>query len=311
MHFETFKSGDYAAFKELSTFENVDKMNLFIRKVLYNFKHKLTPSAVKVLKKMSQYACKYPGVCWVKIKTLAAEIGVSERTVKRAVKLLEELGIIVKYLTIRRGGGYGHPVFVINNHDNYDFKELPNSNVTSDVTSEMSPRQEAENIDISKDKQHFSETETIISKTISSRENKMYKRKERAVQDIKSVKLTKDFTSDRVPAEFRDLVGCFFDDAEQIEEYWKVVWLHSRHLNEDQETILDVAINSFKQLVRKLKKGSVRNPFGYFFGILNKKLDELHYASLKNILEEEQEQEHEYVFNLKVDWDKLPDWLKL
>jgi predicted transcriptional regulator len=309
MRSETLKSGDYATFKKLATFENVDKMNLFIRKVLYNLKHKLTPSAIKVLKKMSQYACKYPGVCWVKIKTLAAEIGVSERTIKRAIKLLEELGIIEKYLTMRSGGGYGHPVFVINNHDHDEFKELPNSNVTSDVTSEMSPRQEAKNTDISKDKQHFSETETIISKTVSSRENKMYKRKERAVQDIKSVKLTKDFTSDRVPVEFRDLVGCFFDDAEQIEEYWKVVWLHSRHLNEDKETILDVAIKSFKQLVRKLKKGLVRNPFGYFFGIVNKKLDELHYQSLRELYE--QEVKDDYEFNLTPDWDNMPEWLKV
>ena len=47
---------------------------------------------------------------------------------------------------------------------------------------------------------------------------------------------------------------------------------YQHHWENDPELILEVAIQSFKQLIRKLKfNRNIKNPFGYFYGILNHK----------------------------------------
>ncbi|KPC98689.1 hypothetical protein LR69_03023 [Geobacillus sp. BCO2] len=84
------------------------------------------------------------------------------------------------------------------------------------------------------------------------------------------------YTSNRVPVEFRDLVKCFFDDYKTIEELWKVISIQTYYLSYyTKQDKLNLAIDSFKQLVRNIKRGrKVRNIYAYFWGIVQKKLDE-------------------------------------
>lgn len=61
--------------------------------------------------------------------------------------------------------------------------------------------------------------------------------------------------------------------------------------NSEKETaqILEVAIGSFKQLIRKIKFNSVvKNPFAYFYGILDKKFTRRYYEELYEMDEENQ-----------------------
>ena len=45
---------------------------------------------------------------------------------------------------------------------------------------------------------------------------------------------------------------------------------YGNNREKEDDTVLDLAIHSFKQLIRKLKLGKVKKPIAYYCGILNK-----------------------------------------
>jgi hypothetical protein len=92
------------------------------------------------------------------------------------------------------------------------------------------------------------------------------------------IELDHTFVSDKVPQNFVQTVKYFFSDAKTIEEYWHMVQIAAFRFEFDQqsEDILGIAIQSFKQLIRKLKSTkSVLKPIAFFYGIVNNKLKEL------------------------------------
>ncbi|WP_231507865.1 hypothetical protein [Bacillus sp. UNC41MFS5] len=104
--------------------------------------------------------------------------------------------------------------------------------------------------------------------------------------------------SDRVPQPFVHLVKCFFSEARTIEEYWRTVQMaaSSYHCELEPEHIQDVAIQSFKQLMRKLKfNRNVKNPFAYFYGIAENKFCVLFHEILQ---EKYDTNDEEIVFTL-------------
>lgn len=54
---------------------------------------------------------------------------------------------------------------------------------------------------------------------------------------------------------------------------------------EDQEQVLEVGIQAFKQLIRKIKSMKIRNPFAYFYGILDQKFMEIFMDDLEQLIE--------------------------
>jgi hypothetical protein len=81
--------------------------------------------------------------------------------------------------------------------------------------------------------------------------------------------LDASYVNERVPAQFTDLVICFFNDAKKIEEYWKLVTISARK-NKISGDILETALQAFKSLIRKVKFSKVSNTYGYFYGVLNR-----------------------------------------
>ena len=91
------------------------------------------------------------------------------------------------------------------------------------------------------------------------------------------------FVSDRIPSDFVNLVKYFFPSAKSIEEFWRMSMVTAYRNNYEKETdlLLLLSLDSFRQLVRKLKsKVEVRNPIAYFTGILNKKFQERYFEEL-------------------------------
>lgn len=91
------------------------------------------------------------------------------------------------------------------------------------------------------------------------------------------------FVSDRIPMPFVELVKCFFPTAVKIEEFWRMATITAYKNNQEDatDTILSVSLESFKQLVRKLKSTKkVKNPVAYYTGILKKKFQEIYFAEL-------------------------------
>jgi predicted transcriptional regulator len=263
-------NANYTQYRQLQSFECIEAMNQAIRQFLYTYGHELSASAVEVLKTLSRHACEIVGVAFPKVETLAKLIGKSVRTVQRALKTLEQYGIIKRIPTIRttgkHKGGNGHNVYVIQPVENV--KELPADTVdTPPVTPEMSPRQEAFNADVSSDQVAQKPAETMPCETAHSRLNK----KDDITSVTSTTSLDESFTPGIVPEKFVNTVAPFFRSADVIFELYRRVLIAYRRSKLDKpiEDVIDTVIKAFKQTVFAQKRGRIRKTFnGYFYRIL-------------------------------------------
>ncbi|QBX91043.1 helix-turn-helix domain protein [Phage Altai3] len=249
MQTATIPAADYNALKELKTFENKQQINETVRAFLYQHKHELTPTAVNLLKIISRFAVKIPGVCWTKIGTLADLAGKTSRTIHRALNQLEELGIIERRKTIRKNGGYGHPIIII----------LP-QDVTSDVISDLSHRQEPTKADTSTVEQPKNKPETKIYKTKSLRVNKNNNNDIR----IDEIPIDETFVNKKVPKEFVKIAKNGFT-ALEIEDLWKRVEIASRKTKYFLMNETEVAIEALKETIKTYKRRRIRKTLGGYF----------------------------------------------
>ncbi|MEH6908030.1 hypothetical protein [Neobacillus drentensis] len=250
------KSGNIEGFGQFSQFSSLQELNTHIEMWLAVHKHDFSKGALVGLKRLVRFSAKIPGVCNAKIGTILKAIhqeykdnGISRSTFKRMIQKAKELGILSVYETERKNGSQSSNL--------YSFNRFPSNEL---------PKEEIMN--------HPNETNNLLK----TENQKIKERKEEPSE------LDHTFVSDRVPQPFVQLVKCFFPEAKMIEEYWKMVKISAyQYLWEnDPELILDVAIQSFKQLIRKLKFNSnIKNPFAYFYGILNHKFFILYDEELK------------------------------
>ncbi|MBD7965379.1 hypothetical protein [Fictibacillus norfolkensis] len=235
-------------YREYQSFNTLADLNEAVRQHLYLNASSLTKTAVTILKTLSRYSCVVLGVSWLKVATLAKAIDKSEKTVRRALKLLDDLNVINRIPTLRKQGGRGYDICVIKSIDQ----------------SEMSRRVESETPSESKDDKGFELEETLISKT----------------KVIRKHDLNHTYVSESVPQPFIKVVRCFWDNAKTIEDYWRMTLIANQKAY-DTSALLNVAITAFKQTIGKLKSGAIRKkPIGYFYGVVNAKLDEMYYDEL-------------------------------
>ncbi|MED0717432.1 hypothetical protein [Aeribacillus composti] len=243
------KAGNIEQFKHLSQFRDLNDFNNNIEQWMIDLKSKFTKSELIALKRLIRYSAKVAGVCNAKIQTLVSachEAGqeISRSTFERMLRKAKQFGLVKVINTFKGNGKQSHNVYVFQRYQ-----------IVSDSSAIDVPMQET--IDVPK------ETSNLNFKT----SNLLNKR---------TITLDNSFTSSRVPIEFRNLVKCFWNDYKVIEELWKVISIQTYYLSYyTQQDKLDLAIDSFKQLIRNIKQGrKVRNIFGYYWGIVNKKLDE-------------------------------------
>ncbi|WP_423335622.1 hypothetical protein [Neobacillus sp. 19] len=175
--------------------------------------------------------------------------GISHSTFKRMVLKAKDLGIITVYETERKNGSQSSNLYVFNRFPN---NELPKQEI-------MDQPKETSN----------------LFKTEKDQMNK--KRKEEPFE------LDHTYVSSRVPQAFVQLVKYFFPEAKMIEEYWHRTQIAPYRNNSENETdrILEVAIASFKQLIRKMKlTNPVKNPIAYFYGILDQSFTRRYFDAL-------------------------------
>ncbi|WP_240371499.1 hypothetical protein [Anoxybacteroides rupiense] len=244
------RSGNIEQFKHLSQFRDLIDFNNNIEQWMIDLKSKFTKSELIALKRLIRFSAKIPGVCNAKIQTLVSachEAGqeISRSTFERMLRKAKQFGLVQVINTIKNGRK-GHNVYVFQRY----LSQIVSESSTNDVLQN-------EEIDV------LNETSNQLK---TSNQNNI-KRTEA---------LDGSFTSSRVPKEFCDLVKCFMNDYKVIEELWKVIQIQTYYLSYySQQDKLNLAIDSFKQLVRNIKQGrKVRNIFGYFWGIVERKLDE-------------------------------------
>jgi hypothetical protein len=109
------------------------------------------------------------------------------------------------------------------------------------------------------------------------------------------IELDHTFVRDKVPQAFVQSVKFFFSDAKTIEEFWHMVQIAAFRFEYDQnkDDILGIAIQSFKQLIRKLESTKcVVKPIAFFYGIVTNKLKE---CLLKQVTEVSERKPIRYV----------------
>ncbi|ARK31876.1 helix-turn-helix domain-containing protein [Halalkalibacter krulwichiae] len=229
----------YDEYEQYQSFRSMDDLNEAVRQALYYYADKLNKTAVTVLKLLSRYSCKVIGVSWMKAATIAQLIDKSEKTARRALKTLEEVGIIMRVPTIREKGGRGYDICVIQ----------------SVVQAEMSSREESGNERESKAQKGSELKETAISNKLNN-----------YVIDA----LDSSYTPDNVPDRFISACKPFFG-ANKIYELWRRVSIayDKSGLDSSVDSVLDVVIRTFKTSVFAWKRGAIRKSFaGYYYGAI-------------------------------------------
>jgi len=255
------KSGKIESFESYSQFGSLKDFNNHVEMWMVDCKKEFTKGELVGLKRLVRYAAKIPGVCNAKIGTILKAIheeydnnGISRSTFKRMVQKAATLGMITVHETERRNGSQSSNLYVFNRYS--DTNEPPK-------TKEMN---------------HPIKT-IIPSETID------YK-KERTDE----IELDETFTNEEVPNEFVSLVKSFYPAANIIEEYWKMTKIAAYRNNREHEIVdvLPLSIQAFKQMIQKMRNGRVKNPFAYYYGILNKKLETLYFEELTECKDSEQ-----------------------
>ncbi len=93
---------------EHSTFDSTAQLNAAVYEHIRNHTYELNETDRKALKMIARYCVKFAGACHLKASTISELIDRSEKTARRIVNKLAELGIIEKVATTRKvNGGKG------------------------------------------------------------------------------------------------------------------------------------------------------------------------------------------------------------
>lgn len=258
--------GNIEQFKHLSQFSSLKEFNNHIEMWMAEYKSHFTKSELIALKRLIRFSAKVYGVSTASINTILNAtqkdgIGVSESTFHRMKRKAVKIGILSIHYTTRKNGSQSSNVWVFNRF----------TNDTPIDSAQKLETQENQGIDANVNEMTIdspNKTSNLSNKT-SIHNNKRYDGSEA------------EFTSNRVPKEFVKLVSCFYDKADIIEELWKVVKCATSKLNYSFAEVTSIATDSFRQLIRLVKKGRIRKSiYACFWGIVNKKLDELYFEEL-------------------------------
>jgi hypothetical protein len=252
----SIKSGIIEGFEGYSQFVSLIDFNQSMEMWLLEHKSDFSKGELMGLKRLVRFAAKIPGVCNAKIGTILKAIheeyhdnGISRSTFKRMVLKAKEIGMMTVHETERKNGSQSSNLYV--------FNPFP-SNEPPKVEKMNQPK----------------ETSNLLK---TDKDQKNNKRKEEPFE------LEHTYVSSRIPQEFVQLVRYFYSDAKTIEEYWHMTEIAAYRNNSEteRERVLEVAIESFKQLVRKMKlTNGVKKPIAYFYGILNKQFKHRYYEEL-------------------------------
>ncbi|MFY0218118.1 hypothetical protein [Bacillus cereus] len=268
------KAGSVTEFKHLSQFRDIKDFNNNIEQWLVDIKKEFTKGELVALKRLIRYACKFAGVSNAKIQTIISathegSIGISRSTFERMLRKAKKLNLIVVHNT-KRGNFQGHNVYVFQCYQSkIDIRKQ------NDVVKKTK-------IDVPNKTNNPFETN---SQNINKR-NKDVLINNRT-KNVKHTELNAEFVSKRVPSAFTNLVKCFFDNAIVIEELYKMYAISVNKLKsvyQDSE-LLHEGLEAFKQTIRGMKLGKVRNMYAYYYGTLQKKLDSLYYCLIEEIQE--------------------------
>lgn len=249
------KQSNIENFKSYSQFNTIKDFNDNVEMFLADHKDKLSKGEFVAFRRLTKFMAKVYGVCNAKIGTIVAAThdkndmgGISRSTFKRMVSKLMDMGILDVIPLERKNGSKSSNLYVLNRYESVSIEdEIVSSSESNEPSNEEQLNHPKTN-------------------NLSKTNNSITKRNKETLDST--------YSSDLIPERFKSLVSCYWDDAKVIESYWSRVKMIAYKFNivQDESTILGIAIQSFKQLIRKIKLSSVNDNMAFFFGTMKKKL---------------------------------------
>jgi len=230
------------------TFSTTQELNHTVYTHIKRNSPYLNETVRNTLKVIARYAVKYSGAAHLKAKTISELIGKSEKTARRSVNKLAELGIIKKIATTRKvNGGKGANIIVIqpinNDHENVNDQSTLSSREerSNSVKSTVTPSEikEEPSYYIKHNKNTLLDTETDVSA--------------RALRGV-------------IPESVYDAFSSYFS-ADEIYKHYGTLLRAKR--TTDKELLIEQCDEPFVDTIHavayKLKNGKVRNLSNYFY----------------------------------------------
>jgi DNA-binding Lrp family transcriptional regulator len=236
---------------EYQSFNSIEELNHHVD--LY--RHHTTATQFRVLWFISRFAVKYPGAAHLKAATIAEGLGISTKTVYRALKSLADIGAIVKYKTIRpKSGGQGANIYVIQ----------------PIVQATMSNRKQSDKPCECKDKGANEREETAQSINLKNRY--LYNTYSAAEQP----RLESPY------ARFKTMVNSFVANRKLTNRLYGIYLAQTSYLRSafDSADLLDRGLQAIIATFQATKRKRIRNIAGYYNGTLDRMLDRLYFESV-------------------------------
>lgn len=223
-------------FKNLSSFESVQKLNEAVRQHIQHHKQELNKNAVRILQHLKQYSCKYEGVSFQSKNNIATELKLSKRTIIRNCNLLERLGIIKQYAMKRKS----------------DMLQTSNAIVIQPFNNK------------------YSEIVTQESLELSLQKNNIFLKQNNNIKTTSLNAIDHTYLPSFIDSSFIETTRHFFS-AEKIYKLWLRVLIAYKKSNISRP-LLEVigAVNkAFKQTVFIYKQNKIKTSFeGYFYRLV-------------------------------------------
>lgn len=241
---------NYDTIQKYQSFETIDEMDQSVRGFLYKHKAELSEGTLAVLHLIWKHSVKVIGVSFAKYDYIAEQVKLSKRTVIRAVKVLEEKGIVKKVPTARMNGKQGVNLLVIQAFESIEAMKSTMS--PQDVTVPVTPNK----------------TE---NKQSSLCEKKTKERTNVGASEPTLHELDASYLPDFIPEEFKKAAQPFLN-AVDIHHLWnRVIMVYNKFDHgRPMDDFMDCIISAFKQTVFAKKMGKIHTTFeGYFYRIVH------------------------------------------
>lgn len=236
----------WAEFSAYQSFETVEAMIEQIKH--FESIYELTPSIKAVLNTIKLHSKRFIGVCWLYREEIAKKAKVSLSSVKRAIKSLQEAGILmVKPFTHTKRGGKTHNIYILQPiaEPSVDPSNEPSEEVLEEPVEPTAP--------------------TVCEVPSEAHKN----------SHTNSNKTLKDISIKGIPTEFISLMEPFYaNQPEIILARWKTVCVAvKKNCGSFAMTSWESIGAAWKDTVRKLKRGRIEKVTddgvgGYFYGVL-------------------------------------------
>lgn len=222
-------------YSKLQPFQTLKELNSNTELIRERYAKSLTRSAYRVLDILHRYSCKYFGVSYRSKSKIAAELGISRKTVIRACNKLESLGIIQQHELKRHNGDKRRSSNAIVFIPIEPIKPMKNENVPTECPNKETPLDS-------------NYKNPLFHNTYASQPSLYSRFKSILSNTINDIKLASR------------LFGIYRSQSIKLQRF--------EHLKNEQETFDTLALQALQITMQATKNKKIKSLTGYYSGVL-------------------------------------------